>query len=67
MASGSTAGHVTLWDLQKKQLHSTLRDCHNGNVSGMKFYQNQPLLITSGSDNCLKVSLFEINRILTLA
>ncbi len=55
MATGSTAGHVSLWDLEKRQIHSIIRDCHYGNISGMKFLQNQPLMVTSGSDNTLKV------------
>eukprot|EP00794_Sanderia_malayensis_P006767 gene6767-7529_t len=59
MATGSTAGHVSLWDLEKRQIHSIIHDCHHGNVSGMKFLQNQPLMITSGSDNTLKLWIFD--------
>ena len=55
MATGSTQGHLSIWDLENRKLHSCLRDCHNGSVAGMKFLLNKPLLITSGSDNSLKV------------
>ena len=58
MATGSTSGHVALWDLEKRKVHSCLRDCHSGSVTGMKFLQNQPLMITSGQDNSLNVLVF---------
>eukprot|EP00795_Rhopilema_esculentum_P000788 gene788-10517_t len=59
MATGSTSGHVALWDLEKRKVHSCLRDCHSGSVTGMKFLQNQPLMITSGQDNSLKLWIFD--------
>ena len=55
MASASTEGHIALWDLEKRQLSSTLRDAHKGSVCGMKFLSSQPLLATNGPDNSLKV------------
>jgi len=55
MASASTEGHIALWDLEKRQLASTLRDAHKGSACGMKFLASQPLLVTNGPDNSLKV------------
>ena len=55
MATGSTAGHVSLWDLEKRKVQGCIRDCHNGSVTGLKFLLNQPLMVTSGQDNSLKV------------
>ena len=55
MASASTEGHIALWDLEKRQLASTLRDAHKGSVCGMKFLASQPLMVTNGPDNSLKV------------
>ena len=55
MASASTEGHIALWDLEKRQLGSTLLDAHKGSVCGMKFLATQPLLVTNGPDNSLKV------------
>ena len=57
MASASTEGHIALWDLEKRQLASTLHDAHKGSVCGMKFLSSQPLLVTNGPDNSLKVKL----------
>ena len=56
MAAGSTSGHISFWDLEKKQSLITLEDAHIGGVTGMKFLIKQPSLITSGPDNSLKVS-----------
>ena len=57
MASASTEGHIAIWDLEKRQLASTLHDAHKGSVCGMKFLSSQPLLVTNGPDNSLKVKL----------
>ena len=57
MATGSPLGHIALWNLEDRCLSATLRYAHGGCVSGMRFLQSQPLLISSGPDNSLKVSL----------
>ncbi|XP_020893453.1 WD repeat-containing protein 36 isoform X2 [Exaiptasia diaphana] len=59
MASASTVGHVALWDLETNQLKGTLQNAHNGAVHGMKFLSSQPLMITNGPDNALKVWIFD--------
>ncbi|GBN46167.1 hypothetical protein AVEN_237430-1 [Araneus ventricosus] len=56
MASASTMGHIAVWDLEKKRLHSEIREAHKGGISGLKFLPNEPLLITSSSDNSIKSS-----------
>lgn len=57
VASASTEGHIAIWDLEKRQLASTLHDAHKGSVCGMKFLSSQPLLVTNGPDNSLKVKI----------
>ena len=59
MASASTEGHIAFWDLEKRQLGTVLRDAHKGAVCGMKFLPSQPLLVTNGPDNSLKVILLK--------
>jgi len=66
MASASTEGHIALWDLEKRQLSSTLRDAHKGSVCGMKFLSSQPLLVTNGPDNSLKVKLLLVINLVGL-
>ncbi|KAF8772052.1 WD repeat-containing protein 36-like [Argiope bruennichi] len=60
MASASTMGHIAVWDLEKKRLHSEIREAHRGCVSGLKFLPNEPLLITSSSDNSIKMWIFDL-------
>ena len=57
MASASTLGHIAFWDLEKCQLGTVLHDAHEGTVSGMKFLPSEPLLVTNGPDNSLKVTI----------
>lgn len=57
MASASTLGHIAFWDLEKRQLGTVLHDAHEGTVSGMKFLPSEPLLVTNGPDNSLKVMI----------
>lgn len=59
MASASTEGHIAFWDLEKRQLGTVLRDAHKGVVCGMKFLPSQPLLVTNGPDNSLKIWIFD--------
>lgn len=55
MATGSSMGHVSFWDLEKKQLITVLRHAHANSVSGMKYLHRQPAMVTSSQDNSLKV------------
>ncbi|XP_031556169.1 WD repeat-containing protein 36-like [Actinia tenebrosa] len=59
LATASTLGHIALWDLEGSKLRGTLRDAHNGSVCGMKFLSSQPVLVTNGPDNALKVWIFD--------
>ena len=56
MATGSTLGHIALWNLEDRCLSSTLRHAHDGSVTAIRFFQSQPLLISTSPDNSLKVS-----------
>lgn len=55
MSTGSPVGHIAVWDLEKRKLHSQIRCAHTAAVTGMKFLPSQPLLVTSSGDNSLKV------------
>jgi len=57
MCTGSPAGHIALWDLEKRKLRSEIRAAHNAPVTGMKCLPSQPILVTSSPDNSLKVCL----------
>lgn len=59
LAVSSTTGHVALFDLSSKlRLLHLLRAAHEGAVGGIAWVPGQPLLMTSGGDNSMKVIEF---------
>ena len=55
MVTGSTQGHLAIWDLEQMILLQQHRHAHNGAVTVMKSMLSEPLLVTSSLDNTLKV------------
>ncbi|XP_048757531.1 WD repeat-containing protein 36-like [Ostrea edulis] len=60
MVTGSTAGHIALWNLEEKKLQSQIRHAHQSTVSGMSCLPSEPLMVTSAADNSLKVWIFDL-------
>ena len=56
LASASETGHISLWDLGTggRLLH-TIRGAHDGSIFALQWIPGQPLLISSGDDNSVKV------------
>lgn len=63
LAVASTSGHVALFDLasEMKLLH-LVRNAHEGPVGGLEWVPGQPLMVTSGGDNSVKVRLPVLSR-----
>ena len=59
MASASTTGTVTVWDLEKRRVSTVIEDCHRGRVLSAQFLHGQPVLLTSGEDNTVKMWAFD--------
>lgn len=59
MAVGSHVGHVGLWDLEEKKLITQMRETHSTAVAGLTFVHGEPLLITTGEDNAIRVWIFD--------
>ncbi|XP_064607186.1 WD repeat-containing protein 36-like [Liolophura sinensis] len=60
MTTGSSVGHIALWDLEERKLKSQIRRAHDSAVSGMKCLPCEPLMVTSSPDNSLKVWIFDL-------
>uniref|UniRef100_A0A0B6Z6J4 Uncharacterized protein n=1 Tax=Arion vulgaris TaxID=1028688 RepID=A0A0B6Z6J4_9EUPU len=60
MVSGSTAGHIALWDLENRKLHSYMKEAHYSSVTGLVCLPSEPLMVTSAADNSLKVWIFDL-------
>ena len=58
LASASSAGHIALWDLNAggRLLHM-IRGAHDGAITAIEWVPGQPVLITSGEDNSVKVRM----------
>jgi U3 small nucleolar RNA-associated protein 21 len=57
MASASLHGDIAIWDMDKKRLFHMLKGAHDSLVVSAEFLNGQPLMITAGSDNSVKVSV----------
>lgn len=55
MASGSPQGHIAFWDLERRQLVTQQRHAHSTAVAAATFLHGEPLLVTNGADNAIKV------------
>jgi len=61
VATASSVGHIAVWGLDEHRLVTVIRDAHDSAVGGMEFIQSQPLMVTSASDNSVKV-IFVVNQ-----
>ncbi|XP_063688170.1 WD repeat-containing protein 36-like [Bolinopsis microptera] len=59
MVSGSTEGHLAVWDLERQELNSTIHHAHHSTVATSHFLASQPLLFTAGDDNAIKIWVFD--------
>jgi len=59
MASASTAGSIAIWDLEGKRLLGQLDQAHAGAISTIYCLQGEPIMMSNGSDNSLKVWIFD--------
>lgn len=59
LAAGGDAGVITVWNLEERRLHTTVRDAHDGPVSSLHFFKGEPVMMSSGADNSLKEWIFD--------
>ena len=59
MATGGTAGVISVWNLETQTVHAIIRDAHDGPLSHMEFLQGQPVLISTADDNSIKEWIFD--------
>lgn len=54
MATGSTNGHVVIWNLEEQNIHSQFI-AHSSSLASTAYFPNEPLLFTSSPDNSIKL------------
>eukprot|EP00066_Takifugu_rubripes_P003221 XP_003965647.1 PREDICTED: WD repeat-containing protein 36 [Takifugu rubripes] len=59
VASGSPQGHIAFWDLERRQIVTQQRHAHSTAVAAATFLHGEPLLITTGADNAIKIWIFD--------
>jgi U3 small nucleolar RNA-associated protein 21 len=59
VVSGSRSGDIAVWNLQTKRLESVIAAAHDGAVVSLQFLANEPLLLSSGTDNSIKLWIFD--------
>eukprot|EP00899_Mesostigma_viride_P001417 jgi/Mesvir1/11276/Mv01072-RA.2 len=59
MATGGRSGIVNLWDLAAQKLAAVLKDAHGAPVVRVHFLRQEPVLVTSGADNSIKMFIFD--------
>lgn len=62
MASGSDSGHIVFWHLDERKVISQLLNAHDEAVCGLEYLPGEQLIVSSSSDNSLKMWLFDVAR-----
>ncbi|CAM2719555.1 unnamed protein product [Rotaria socialis] len=61
MATGSSTGHICIWNLDTCHLISQMRQAHKEcAIASLHFIPGEPLLISNGSDNALREWIFDM-------
>lgn len=58
MATANMYGDIALWDLENRRLFHMMKGAHDGSIMSAHFLNGQPILITGGADNSVKVEIF---------
>lgn len=59
LAAGSAAGVISIWNLEKRKLQAVIEDAHISSVCSLHFLANEPVLLSGGADNSLKMWIFD--------
>ncbi|XP_048477573.1 WD repeat-containing protein 36 [Plutella xylostella] len=60
MVTGSTDGHIVMWDLEERRVMSQIESAHSGTVNGLQCLMSEPLMVTNSEDNSLKLWIFDM-------
>ena len=59
LVSTGETGSFAVWDLEHKRLESMYNGAHDGRIVSATFMPKEPLLLTSGEDNSLRMFIFD--------
>ncbi|XP_034945888.1 WD repeat-containing protein 36 [Chelonus insularis] len=61
MATGTLNGHIVFWNLEERKVESQILNAHFRAVSGLKYLPNEQLIVSSSSDNSLKLWICDVS------
>ncbi|XP_015881797.3 uncharacterized protein LOC107417678 [Ziziphus jujuba] len=59
LASGGSSGVISIWNLEKRRLQAVIKEAHDGPILSLHFLANEPVLMSSASDNSIKMWIFD--------
>ena len=59
LAAGGTTGVISIWNLEKRKLQAVVEDAHISEISSLQFLASEPVLLSGGADNSLKMWIFD--------
>ncbi|CAN4110308.1 unnamed protein product [Withania somnifera] len=59
LASGGSSGVISVWNLEKRRLHSVIKEAHDSSIVSLQFFANEPVLMSSSADNSMKMWIFD--------
>ncbi|KAH6765883.1 transducin family protein / WD-40 repeat family protein [Perilla frutescens var. hirtella] len=62
LASGGSSGVISIWNLEKRRLHSVVGEAHDCSIVSLHFFANEPVLMSSSADNSLKMWIFDTSN-----
>ncbi|KAL0274929.1 UNVERIFIED_CONTAM: hypothetical protein PYX00_002946 [Menopon gallinae] len=60
LITGSTYGHLVFWNLDEKKVFAQIKHAHQKEVTGLKCFPSEPLMVSSSPDNSLKLWIFDM-------
>ena len=60
LVSGSTGGHLSVWDLEKERLKGVMSDAHLGSVTSLSFVGAHEVAVSASNDNTIKVCVYSL-------
>ncbi|WOG96203.1 hypothetical protein DCAR_0415536 [Daucus carota subsp. sativus] len=58
LASGGSSGVISVWNLEKKRIHSVIKEAHDSSIISLHFFANEPVLLSASVDNSIKMWIF---------
>ena len=60
MISGTSNGHIVLWDLEGRKMHSQIRQAHRFAVANVACLNNEPVIVSNSADNSIKMWIMDM-------